>query len=264
MNYLSIDNPRLAYWKQLLSNNYSNLAMWGRWQTKVESNISQFAGEAYYLTQGQSEKQYNDKIKLFDRGINIDPFIKLFDFDKQWGARVVGGFTRASLEALQECLFLKTYLPILPKSILDIGCGYGRLLPFLKLTFPESFFIVGTDCVPVSLFLTEYYIQQLKKNGILSDIGGLFINEPKNVTKFDLEYDLAINIHSWNECSYDEVKRWLDVIKCKYLFTVSHDDRWYTWGDGREYKSLLKSRFDVVQEGRTGLEDTPTVLWRKK
>jgi hypothetical protein len=111
----------------------------------------------------------------------------------------------------------------LPRShVLDIGAGYGRMAQRLTSLFPYMS-VVCTDPVDVSRDACMKYT--------------LAAGAPKRTAIVDPTaawncgpYDLAMNIHSWPECSRAEINGWLDMLqemRVPRLFVVPHlNDMW--------------------------------------
>ena len=108
--------------------------------------------------------------------------------------------------------------------VLDIGAGYGRFAHRF-LTHYHDAFVYCTDAINVSLRVCEAY---LKFRGIPNE-GLVGMPCARVVDTAHLgeigPLDLAVNIHSWPECSPAEVKWWLDWLrerKVPRLFCVPH------------------------------------------
>lgn len=90
--------------------------------------------------------------------------------------------------------------------VLDIGAGYGRLAHRMSTALPNLVSYDCTDGVAISTFLCEYYVK--------------FRQLPESVRvipaveheRLAASYDLAVNIHSFAECSLETIQWWLDRI----------------------------------------------------
>ena len=95
-----------------------------------------------------------------------------------------------------------------------------------------------------------------------------FIAEPSK------EIDLAINIHSWNECPLSSIAGWLEMLSqigVEWLFTVSNGQitggraAYSSWGgNGESFRPLIEVRYNLITEESLGLSDHPHALWQLK
>jgi hypothetical protein len=125
------------------------------------------------------------------------------------------------------------------------------------------------DAVPISTRLCQQYTQRFNPEVTVLSLPAFIALRHK------IHPDLAINIHSWNECSYEQVERWLEVLRemgVPWLFTVSHgqlDARiqraYYTWGGTQpSFRPLLQEQFELVAEESIGLGSHPHALWHRR
>ena len=140
--------------------------------------------------------------------------------DGAFGCRVwdCNGYavSRDLLDSLLEIRFLERNLPRFGiKGLLDIGAGYGRLAHRLGQTHPELG-VLCTDAVEVSAECCRVYREHRR--------GAWGIVPPERVP-WGL-VDVAVNVHSWSECTRDEVAGWMGQLAengVRYLFVVPHD-----------------------------------------
>jgi hypothetical protein len=126
------------------------------------------------------------------------------------------------------------------REAVDIGAGYGRLVHRMSVLYPNVY-LVATDKIPQSLDVCRRYLRY-------RGMGPSWVCEPSHLLPGP--YDLACNIHSWSECTYEEVSwwlRWLDAVRCRYVFIVPHDPGLHTWQNGEHnryggpsYRPLLE------------------------
>jgi SAM-dependent methyltransferase len=123
-----------------------------------------------------------------------------------------GRFSRDLLESVNELSFLERELGLSEREsfrVLDIGAGYGRLAHRAVEAYGDA---LGDYCcidaVPESTFLSDYY---LRHRGC---------SPPARVVPLDRHdslaagsFDLAINIHSFPECTYAAVEWWMREIE---------------------------------------------------
>ena len=130
--------------------------------------------------------------------------------------------SRDLLDSINEIYFLEHHLNISSlgnPAILDIGAGYGRLAHRMVEAFPNIRTYFCTDAIAVSTFISEYYL--------------LFRNLPQKAKVIPLDeiestlqsnpVDIAVNIHSFSECSISAVEWWLSLLekhRVKYLMIV--------------------------------------------
>jgi FkbM family methyltransferase len=153
--------------------------------------------------------------------------------------------SRDLLDSVNEILFLDRHLGVLHRSglrVLDIGAGYGRTAHRMTqaATGIEDYCCV--DAIPESTFLSEYYLGFRRcmppaRVVPLNELGGAV--QPCN-------FDLAINVHSFSECTYDAVAwwiEWLERLRVPNLMVVPNDpDELLAFeGDGsrRDFRPLI-------------------------
>ena len=101
--------------------------------------------------------------------------------------------------------------------VLDIGAGYGRLADRLMTAFP-GIFVACADPITMSRFVCRRY---LTSRGFPSTVPVLHPDQVSALRRIDL----AINVHSWSECTPEEVEWWmhtLRIMKVPRLFVVPH------------------------------------------
>jgi SAM-dependent methyltransferase len=103
--------------------------------------------------------------------------------------------------------------------VLDIGAGYGRLAHRMLEAAPRIKSYTCVDAVPESTFLCEFYLQY---RGLQDRVEVLPADELER--HFDNgRYDLALNIHSFSECTYAAIEWWLRSLQkmdVRYLMIV--------------------------------------------
>jgi SAM-dependent methyltransferase len=250
----------------------SHLGMWQNWQQTVRDAYPKFAKCPIYVEQNSVPEARFEKLacEIFLHG-STDAAGKLRD--AEYGARVVmtslGPVTRMWLESNVEIHFLQKYLPNLKAfNVLDIGAGYGRLaVPLSKCAGS----VTCVDAVPISTEICREYCGRFapEVNVIsLAEFQGPWSSR---------QFDLAINIHSFNECSIEQIEAWLDTLKemrVPFLFTVSHGQMdhspepsyraWQEGACGPSWRHLLEERYTLVAEEELGLSPSPHALWHKK
>jgi SAM-dependent methyltransferase len=120
--------------------------------------------------------------------------------------------SRDLLDAVNEILFLDRRLGVLSDPalrVLDIGAGYGRMAHRLIQAAPQVADYCCVDAIPESTFLCEYYLGFRRCSPParvvpLHEVEGAL--EPSSFT-------LAVNVHSFSECSYDAVAWWMRLVE---------------------------------------------------
>jgi len=242
------------------------LAFWQDWQSRVIDADEMFASSPVFVDQmSQTEEEYEETAAQVAKQATIfDPDGKVRDVPH--GARFVdtqalGPVTRQWLDSNVEIDFLARH-GVKNPCVLDIGAGYGRLAASYS---PLCLTYTCTDAVAVSQDVCRYYLSKYAP--------WVSVVAPEELPKHKGKFDLAINIHSWNECYLMTVKAWillLDRIECPRLFTVSHGQL----ADGSAYKcheevevrfrDALLTRYNLVAEETLGMSSHPYALWEKK
>lgn len=122
-----------------------------------------------------------------------------------------GRFSRDLLESVNELAFLERQLEISKRSnyrVLDIGAGYGRLAHRMVEAYPALADYCCVDAVPESTFLSDYYLDYrgCKPRARVAALDAL------DTELVPGTFDLAVNIHSFPECTYDAVAWWIGLI----------------------------------------------------
>lgn len=244
--------------------------MWEQWQKKVEAALPDFATSPIYVEQNrQPEEEFRRVAEQVNRWGPVDEDGRTRD--ARFGGRLVetclGPVTRMWLDSNVEVHFLYRHLPYLDKKqVLDIGAGYGRLAVAIE-DHVES--ITCVDAVPISTKICRDYTERFGADIKVLAIQG-FINSVDS-----LKFDLAINIHSWNECTLEQVENWLAVLvemKVPHLFTVAHgqadkstEKPYYTHQPGTpSFRPAIERYYDLVAEECIGIETPPHALWKLK
>jgi SAM-dependent methyltransferase len=122
-----------------------------------------------------------------------------------------GRFSRDLLESVNEIAFLERELRLSAGerfSVLDIGAGYGRLAHRMCQAHPQLGDYCCVDAIPESTFVSEYY---LRHRGCVPPARVV----PLHLVEDELEpgFDLAVNIHSFSECTYAAVAWWVELLE---------------------------------------------------
>lgn len=220
---LSADNPRLAE----LRRRYAQLRLpplkASRWNAKA---VDGFLDHRYFrgdslITWHYRELQRATNLKYFIyaqyvRGLDEPGLLDRLTEDGAFGCWTFHypahpRYSRDLIESVNEILFLERRLALAARprfSVLDIGAGYGRLAHRMTTAYPNLDDYCCVDAVPDSTFLCEYY---LRHRGCAPPARAVALDE------LDRElhpgsFDLAVNVHSFPECTYDAVAWWLELI----------------------------------------------------
>lgn len=232
--YLRVDNPRLhalrrAY--QALDLPVCRHTIWDEDRLHSELQLPWFRGDNPYVWQYRQMrsdirlKQYlsllyvrsRDALGLLDR-LEEDGAFGCWSFRYGREATV----SRDLLESINEINFLQRQLGIADRQnlrVLDIGAGYGRLAHRMCEALPNLSRCDCVDAVPESTFLCEYYLDY---RGVTDRAAAVPLHELSRLAAPG-EYDLAVNIHSFSECTREAVRWWLDrlvELRVPYLLVV--------------------------------------------
>lgn len=240
------------------------LAMWDEWQEKVKAALPNFCQHPWYVAQPNLQEPF-EKTAEYVRDNCKSVQLGGKTLGEEYGATVMdtkaqGPVTRMWLDSMCEVNFLARHLDLKTLRILEIGAGYGRLAAAMAWLVDRY---TCTDAVPISRFVCEYFT--MKHSPSVSVVHPDFLGSCVGA------FNLAINIHSWSECSLQSVEEWLSVIRTlgiEYLFTVVHDDGYLSWG-GPSFRPCIENEFSIMGEeliGFTapGLFGFPHALWRRK
>lgn len=219
-SYLSPSNHVLQeYEKRYRNSDYPvhDVSIWTEDRVSSE-NILYFRGHNAYVFQ---EGRFNRNIigyllaYYYIKSIDHRGLLDKLEEDNAFGAITypIDGkqVSRDLLDSILEIYFLDSYLKLSEKtsfSVLDIGAGYGRSAYRMVKAFPNLKNYCCTDAIAVSSFLAEYY---LSFRGV-EDKAKII---PLDTIKEDLSsysFDLAVNIHSFSECTLAAIEWWLSLL----------------------------------------------------
>jgi SAM-dependent methyltransferase len=128
--------------------------------------------------------------------------------------------SRDLVDSIVELDFLHRIcgLPLDSCRVLDIGAGYGRLAHRMTALFPGSW-VVCTDPIEVSRAVCRKYLEFRR-------VSRAIVVAPEALSPQTF-FDLAMNVHSWPECTRAEINSWLDWLVARRvprLFVVPHLD----------------------------------------
>ncbi|MBI2382591.1 MAG: putative sugar O-methyltransferase [Gammaproteobacteria bacterium] len=138
------------------------------------------------------------------------------------------GYRRVSrdlLDSVNELNFLDRRFGLYERQglrVLDIGAGYGRLAHRMIAAVPGLADYCCVDAVPESSFLCEYY---LRYRGCTPPARVVTLHRVATELQPG-SFDLAINIHSFSECTLQSVEWWigqLQRLRVRHLLIVPND-----------------------------------------
>ncbi len=158
----------------------------------------------------------------------------------------IGRVSRDLLDSIVELNFLHRHLDVLQRpnlKVLDIGAGYGRMAHRMLEANPNVTYTC-VDAVPESTFLCEFY---LSHRGLDRKVEVVPLHELDGRLNGSAKFDLALNVHSFSECTFAAIDWWLrrlQRLRVPHLMIVPNDPNAFlsTESDGRhlDYAPLLK------------------------
>jgi hypothetical protein len=216
--YLQRENPRLLEFRQMYAGLDEELKTPLVWTEKFAAvpDLTSFRGDNMWVHQRGhqhlTERAYllavyyilaNDRLGLMEK-LTEDGAFGAVTFNMA-GHRV----SRDMMDSILEINFLDRHLQLASRndlSILDIGAGYGRLAHRMMEAFRSLPTYRCTDAIPESSFVCEYNLKFRGHEGRFQVIPATEIDRALPSAKINL----AINIHSFSECTLQAVGWWLD------------------------------------------------------
>ena len=253
------DNPRLLE----LRRRYAELnvdavahSLWDRDYVSSEVRLDSFRAHSAYVW-GYQELSRPTQMKYFlyaqyAKAKAAHVLTRLHE-DGAFGAicydfEVAGRVSRDRLDSAVELDFLDRHVQILTRPqlrVLDIGAGYGRLAHRTCEAGAQVADYVCVDAIPESTFLAEYYtaFRGLRERVRVVPLDELVKSGAAALGRFDI----AVNVHSFSECSYAAIRWWiarLQELAVPYLFIVPNTDKRFisTESDGtrKDFLPLLE------------------------
>jgi hypothetical protein len=219
--YLRADHPRLAELRAAYDAVDSDAALPTQWSgafLKKNLALAWFRGDNAYMWQLRAylgaarvrtylallDIESRDRLGLLGK-LEDDGLFGAYTFS--YGKR--GPVSRDLLDSVNEINYLNDRIGLAgmtAPTVLDIGAGYGRLAYRMSQALPNLAGYDCTDAVPVSTFLCEYYLRFRKVPGAVRVVP---LSETAALAS---RYTVAVNIHSFSECSHAAIKWWLALI----------------------------------------------------
>lgn len=271
--YAAVDSPAAVHsvWAHRRSKaNLVSTGLAGVDLTRFRASSS-YVWNYYGLADSETERL---KYYVFEQSVRSNDAAGLLDTLTEDGAFGCPTFdfggkapvSRDLLDSVAEINLLQRQLGVLDRAdvrVLDIGAGYGRMAHRLLEANPEMTGYTCVDAVPESTFLCEFYLEY---RGLAHRADVVPLDEVDQ--RLTGPFDVALNIHSFSECTYDAVEWWLQRVRklvIPYLMIVPNpDERFETDNDRfvtsepdhskRNYLPLL-AELRYEQVGREALVD---------
>lgn len=255
---LRSDAPRLLELRKAYAQVDPAVRVHSRWTDDVLSpwlDLAYFRGDNAYIWQYREDRRLSELkylVYLQDLLARDAPgLLQVLEEDGAFGCWTYEfeGLPRCSrdlLDSVSELLFLEHELGILTGTrprVLDIGAGYGRMAHRYVTAVPGTTDYCCVDAIAESTFLSEYYLRYRSVSPParvvpLTEVGSLVPGS----------FDLAVNIHSWSECTHDAIAWWvghLARLGVPSLFVVPNEEEGFASlevdGTRRDYLPLLEA-----------------------
>jgi hypothetical protein len=249
-DFLKPENPRLLNLQEEYQNcDYpsDDILVWDSERVKIDDMLYFRGHNAYVFQEGGSNRNIfgyllayyytksNQELNLFESLTEDDAFGAMtYDFD----GKII---SRDLLDSILEISFLERHLNISNKkgiNVLDIGAGYGRLAHRMTESLSNLEGYYCTDAIPVSTFLAEYYLEYRKVDHKARILPLNLVDSKLN----DINIDLAVNIHSFSECTLTVIEWWLDLLEkneIPYLMVVPNSSEGMFTNDKKDFLPLI-------------------------
>lgn len=253
IDYLTAENPRLKDLRQRYEGHPAAAhSQWDEVSLLQTLKLEDFRADNHYVYQTRwspSAETYllsayyaqeTDQLGLFGN-LQEDGFFGAYTVPFKNGYLI----SRDLLDSINQMNVLARLLGFnkdYPLKVLDIGAGYGRLAHRVVEGMPNAS-IVCTDAVPISTFLSEFYLKF--RNASRATVIPL---DEISRSSDSADFDVVTNIHSFSECRLSAIEWWLtllDGVNVQKLFIVPNalDKFLSTETDGShvEFLPLLES-----------------------
>lgn len=263
-SYLSIDNPKLLELQRAYRELDWPVCEHSRWGDVLDwLSLQYFRGESLYMWHRREDEEVTSlRYFIFLKYIMERDSGSLLSRLKDDGAFGCWTFeypgyptcSRDLLDCVNELSFLHRAIGIFEWErlrILEIGAGYGRLAHRAAEALPNLDSYVCVDAIPESTFLCSYYTQY---RGVSPPVTVVELPDVPVLSQGD--FDLAINIHSFSECTLAAIDWWmtqLERLDVRYIFIIPNEESGFlsTESDGsrRPYLGTINSHgFDLLAE----------------
>jgi SAM-dependent methyltransferase len=218
--YLSPTNPRLLELERRYAAFDPRVTTPRVWRQGyvTPDDLRSFRGDNAYVWQvrdGAAQTNYALSA-YYVKSIDSLGLLQRLEEDELFGAHAFPALgtkvSRDLLDSILEMHFLERHLGLSARqavNVLDIGAGYGRLAYRMARAFPDLGSYLCVDAVASSTFLSEYY---LRFRGVDDKARAIPLDELEH-TLAGRRIDLAVNIHSFPECTLEAIGWWLDLLR---------------------------------------------------
>lgn len=215
--YLRFDSPRLLELQERYTHFQSDASIPFVWKDGYiqADDLRYFRGDNVYVWQARGRNMSVIAYALttfFTKSSDPLGLLERLEEDDRFGNvwfRIDGKkISRDLLDSIAEIYFLERHLQVSKLSdcrFLDIGAGYGRLAHRMLGAMPNIQTYYCTDAVPASTFISEYYLR-FRKCDDRAEVVPLYEIED---TLANCRVDVAVNVHSFSECSIPAIEWWL-------------------------------------------------------
>jgi SAM-dependent methyltransferase len=235
-DYLRPDQPRLCELTRAYASLDTPAVEHSQW---TPGNVRDYVELRYFRGESMIQWHYRElpratRLKLFAylthlQRLDHAGLLNTLIEDGQFGCWTYDfpGYPKVSrdlLDSVGELLFLDRHLSILSSQrlrVLDIGAGYGRLAHRMAGAVPGLADYGCLDAVPESTFVAEYY---LGWRGCVPPARVIPLHELEGLRGW--RFDLAVNVHSFSECTGAAVAwwvGWLAELGVPNLFVVPNE-----------------------------------------
>jgi putative sugar O-methyltransferase len=267
--FLRTDNPQLVEISRAyaaFSGDATVHSQWNATQLRRNLALAYFRGDNVYVWQYRQVKgdlrvrQYlamldiraRDRLGLLRR-LGEDGLFGCWTFRYAQSPDI----SRDLLDSVNEINYLNDMLQLEQRtrfSVLDIGAGYGRLAHRFSQAFGERISAYHCiDAIAQSTFLCDYY---LRFRGVPADVRAIRLDQYQE--QLAGHYDLAVNVHSFSECTQAAVRWWLARLaerSVEWLLIVPNDpEQLLTTETDRSKRDFLP---DVLAAGDRMVDKRP-------
>lgn len=224
-DYLIERNPTLVELRQRYAKLDLPSSVHHQWGEKLTGFISRylqyFRGDTPYVW-NYRELPKVTRLKYFVllqyvRSVDAQRLLERLEEDGAFGCWTFeyGGGPKVSrdlLDSVNEISYLQRQLNLFEQEkvrVLDIGAGYGRLAHRLCTALPSVSDYCCVDAIPESSFLCDYYLSYRR----LAPRARVVTLDRVEGDLQPGQFDLAVNIHSFSECTLPAVRWWIQQLQ---------------------------------------------------
>ncbi len=217
------------FWKNILSKR-KNFPSFSEALSFLNNDAAFGLGKRIEGDLDYEQKSYNDAVlalnKLNDKSVlekfheSLIGFPKFFDEDSTFGST---SFIENLMSTSRVIELVDKYLEKHDKiNILEIGAGWGAVIHQLIQYFGDRINSITVCDLHENLFISAFYLQSVFQNKKTTFVGSeklktsdnsFIFCPPNNINNLDTEYDLVINMISFQEMNLDVVEGYMRYIK---------------------------------------------------